>query len=181
MSRMIITKCNIAIPKARMYWLSARRSLFTPNTRPNSKNLGWVFIIVEYLLFIKSYFFISIFRQLQQFDCELKPLKEILVEYPITFPPSYPYEEEPTLPNDYMNTRCPAWCDRILMSPAAKNLIIDNTFSSSNYNTIGDDICMGDHKVMFQHKFEYIYVNFTYIFEKPKIKQFSSIRFNFFN
>lgn len=86
---------------------------------------------------------------MQQFDCELKPLKEVLVEYPITFPPSYPYEEEPTLPNSYMHTRCPAWCDRILMSPAAKNLIVDNTYSSSNYNTIGDDICMGDHKVMF--------------------------------
>lgn len=85
--------------------------------------------------------------QLQQFDVELQPLKEVLVEYPITFPPSYPYEEEPTLPQDYMLTRCPAWCDRILMSPSAKNLIIDNNFSSQHYNTIGDNVCMGDHKV----------------------------------
>lgn len=88
------------------------------------------------------------FVQLQQFDFELHPLKEVLVEYPITFPPSYPYEEEPSLPQDYMLTRCPAWCDRILMSPAAKNLIIDNNFSSSHYNIIGNNICMGDHKVI---------------------------------
>lgn len=87
---------------------------------------------------------------MQQFDYELHPLKEVLVEYPITFPPSYPYEEDPTLPQDYMRTRCPAWCDRVLMSPAAKNLIIDNNFSSSNYNVIGSDTCMGDHKVNYE-------------------------------
>lgn len=46
-----------------------------------------------------------------------------------------------------MLTRCPAWCDRILMSPAAKDLINDCTFSSFQYNTIGNDTCMGDHKV----------------------------------
>lgn len=85
--------------------------------------------------------------QLQQFDRELEPLKEILVEYPITFPPSYPYEEEPTLPQNYMSTRCPAWCDRILMDPTAKDLIIDENFSSKDYNVIGEDMCMGDHKV----------------------------------
>ncbi|XP_055321826.1 inositol polyphosphate-5-phosphatase A isoform X2 [Sitodiplosis mosellana] len=86
---------------------------------------------------------------LQQFDFELQPLKEVLVEYPITFPPSYPYEEDPVLPQDYMLTRCPAWCDRILMSPAAKNLINDNNFSSLHYNTIGNNVCMGDHKPVF--------------------------------
>lgn len=94
--------------------------------------------------------------QLQQFDFELQPLKEVLVEYPITFPPSYPYEEEPTLPQDYMLTRCPAWCDRILMSPAGKNLINDNNFSSLHYNTIGDNICMGDHKVTLKTNFFFL-------------------------
>lgn len=87
--------------------------------------------------------------QLQQFDRELEPLKEILVEYPITFPPSYPYEEEPTLPQNYMSTRCPGWCDRILMDPTAKDLIVDENFSSKDYNVIGEDMCMGDHKVSF--------------------------------
>lgn len=84
---------------------------------------------------------------MQNFDRELEPLKEVLVEYPITFPPSYPFEEEPLLPHDYMATRCPAWCDRILMSICAKDLIIDDNFSSSDYNIIGEDVCMGDHKV----------------------------------
>lgn len=96
----------------------------------------------------------SIFKEswLQQYDRELDLLKEVLVEYPITFSPTYPYEEEPSLPNDYMSTRCPAWCDRILMSPAAKDLIVDNNFSSKDYNVIGEDLCMGDHKVKIKKK-----------------------------
>ncbi|XP_037025716.1 inositol polyphosphate-5-phosphatase A isoform X1 [Bradysia coprophila] len=86
---------------------------------------------------------------LQQFDRELEPLKEILVEYPITFPPTYPYEEEPTMPQNYMSTRCPAWCDRILMDPIAKDLIVDENFSSKDYNVVGEDMCMGDHKPVY--------------------------------
>lgn len=118
---------------------------------------SWVWILCAvanayFLNFIKTN--LKKTPQLQQFDFELYPLKEVLVEYPVTFPPSYPYEEEPSLPEDYMLTRCPAWCDRILMSPAAKNLIIDNNFSSSNYNLIGGNICMGDHKVNFEFQFQ---------------------------
>lgn len=49
----------------------------------------------------------SIFKQdwLRQFDRELEPLREILWEFPITFAPSYPYEEEPEMPHQYMSTR----------------------------------------------------------------------------
>ncbi|XP_055379964.1 inositol polyphosphate-5-phosphatase A [Condylostylus longicornis] len=83
---------------------------------------------------------------LQKFDRELEPLREILVEYPITFAPTYPYEEDPDMPKSYMSTRCPAWCDRILLNPTARELIVDETFSSSDYNIIGENICMGDHK-----------------------------------
>lgn len=36
---------------------------------------------------------------------------------------SYPYSEDYTQPTQYMNTRCPAWCDRILMSHTAQDLI----------------------------------------------------------
>lgn len=50
-----------------------------------------------------------------------------------------------------MSTRCPAWCDRILMDPIAKDLIIDENFSSKDYNVIGEDMCMGDHKVSVPH------------------------------
>ena len=93
--------------------------------------------------------------QLQQFDRELEPLREVLVEYPITFPPSYPFEEDPDLPKNYMLTRCPSWCDRIVMSPNARDLIVDEAFSSTDYNIIGENVCMGDHKVIkiFEHIF----------------------------
>ena len=36
---------------------------------------------------------------------------------------SYPYSEDYTKPTQYMNTRCPAWCDRILMSHTVHEFI----------------------------------------------------------
>lgn len=39
-------------------------------------------------------------------------------------PPSYPYSEDSGQGGQYMNTRCPAWCDRVLMSPSARELIL---------------------------------------------------------
>lgn len=36
---------------------------------------------------------------------------------------SYPYSEDYTKPTQYMNTRCPSWCDRILMSHNARDVI----------------------------------------------------------
>lgn len=80
---------------------------------------------------------------LRKFDRELDPLREILFEYPIAFPPSYPFEEDPKLPQDYMSSRCPAWCDRILMNPTAKELMVE----PAEYKMIGTEVCMGDHKV----------------------------------
>uniref|UniRef100_A0A1A9W6N5 inositol-polyphosphate 5-phosphatase n=1 Tax=Glossina brevipalpis TaxID=37001 RepID=A0A1A9W6N5_9MUSC len=85
---------------------------------------------------------------LKKFDRELEPLREFLEEFPIDFPPSYPYEEDPEMPMDYMSTRCPSWCDRILMSPQAKQ-IIDEKFSPNIYNIIGENVCMGDHKPIY--------------------------------
>ena len=51
-----------------------------------------------------------------------------------------------------MESRCPAWCDRILFNESTKNLfnfndLIDN--SSDFYNMIGQNATMGDHKVNF--------------------------------
>ncbi|XP_053677983.1 uncharacterized protein LOC128728387 [Anopheles nili] len=104
---------------------------------------------------------------LRQFDRELDSLRSILYEYPITFPPSYPFEEDPSQPDAYMATRCPAWCDRILISPAARKLISDErAFAGTglsnnqsdknpgaviavNYGIIGENVCMGDHKPVF--------------------------------
>ncbi|XP_053665791.1 uncharacterized protein LOC128714898 [Anopheles marshallii] len=106
---------------------------------------------------------------LRQFDRELESLRSILYEFPITFPPSYPYEEDPFLPGAYMATRCPAWCDRILVSPAARKLICEEmpdnrredckqgdepaSFTSDHptvsYGIIGANVCMGDHKPVY--------------------------------
>ncbi|XP_016952488.1 uncharacterized protein LOC108026201 isoform X3 [Drosophila biarmipes] len=80
---------------------------------------------------------------LKKFDRELEPLKDVLVEYPIKFVPSYPFEEDPEMPTDYMSTRCPAWCDRILMSPQVHEIIRSDDWT---YGMIGESVCMGDHK-----------------------------------
>ncbi|XP_052863203.1 inositol polyphosphate-5-phosphatase A [Anopheles cruzii] len=98
---------------------------------------------------------------LRQFDCELDCLRNVLYEYPITFPPSYPYEENAELPDSYMTTRCPAWCDRILISGAARKLIYDQLSRGDNdesakaysapssYGIVGENVCMGDHKPVY--------------------------------
>lgn len=93
---------------------------------------------------------------MKNFDREMEPLQEILIEYPISFPPTYPYEEEPDLPSSYMSTRCPAWCDRILLSPTIQELI--DGVREPDYSIIGDNICMGDHKVGFIKDFKYLFL-----------------------
>uniref|UniRef100_A0A8C7D495 inositol-polyphosphate 5-phosphatase n=1 Tax=Oncorhynchus kisutch TaxID=8019 RepID=A0A8C7D495_ONCKI len=62
-----------------------------------------------------------------QFDSELSCFKERLHELEISFPPSYPYSEDSSQGKQYMNTRCPAWCDRVLMSATAKDLVLKVT------------------------------------------------------
>lgn len=37
---------------------------------------------------------------------------------------SYPFCEDVNDGLSYMKTRCPSWCDRILMSQSAKNIIV---------------------------------------------------------
>ncbi|XP_037946916.1 inositol polyphosphate-5-phosphatase A isoform X2 [Teleopsis dalmanni] len=86
---------------------------------------------------------------MKKYDRELETLKDILIEFPIKFPPSYPYEEDPDKPSNYMSTRCPAWCDRILMSPEAKHLIMEDLNSSYLYDIVGRNVCMGDHKPIY--------------------------------
>ncbi|ERL91046.1 hypothetical protein D910_08388 [Dendroctonus ponderosae] len=50
--------------------------------------------------------------RLKKFDKESEAFANILTEYPITFAPSYPFEETIAKGANYMPTRCPAWCDR---------------------------------------------------------------------
>uniref|UniRef100_A0A671LKT3 inositol-polyphosphate 5-phosphatase n=1 Tax=Sinocyclocheilus anshuiensis TaxID=1608454 RepID=A0A671LKT3_9TELE len=84
-----------------------------------------------------------------QFDRELSVFKERLHEMDISFPPSYPYSEDSSQGKQYMNTRCPAWCDRILMSASAKDLLPENEEKSITYDNIGPNVCMGDHKPVY--------------------------------
>uniref|UniRef100_A0A8C2XFT8 inositol-polyphosphate 5-phosphatase n=1 Tax=Cyclopterus lumpus TaxID=8103 RepID=A0A8C2XFT8_CYCLU len=89
-------------------------------------------------------------RALLKYDEEVAAFHDVIKEEDITFPPSYPYSEEYTKPTQYMKTRCPAWCDRVLMSHTVQEFIHkgDDGEKSIVYNTVGPNVCMGDHKVM---------------------------------
>lgn len=107
--------------------------------------------------------------RLLRFDKELKVFNKQLDEMEITFPPTYPYMEDVAHVKQYNPTRCPAWCDRILMSPSAQSLIAkpgdrrdeedddddedkdeeDKESTMIVYDNIGPNVCMGDHKPIF--------------------------------
>ncbi|XP_056385174.1 inositol polyphosphate-5-phosphatase A isoform X1 [Hyla sarda] len=119
-----------------------------------SENDRKVVLQIEKKLF--DYFNQEVFRDnngtaLLEFDKELSVFKDRLFELDITFPPSYPYSEDSSQGKQYMNTRCPAWCDRILMSHSAKELLLksENDERIVIYDSIGPNICMGDHKPVF--------------------------------
>ncbi|EFA09776.1 inositol polyphosphate-5-phosphatase A isoform X1 [Tribolium castaneum] len=84
---------------------------------------------------------------LKTFDKELEAFEKYLTEYPITFPPSYPFEENVSHARSYMQTRCPAWCDRVLLSHTAKQLVDED--EKVEYGLMGLDTCMGDHKPVY--------------------------------
>ncbi|XP_051759291.1 inositol polyphosphate-5-phosphatase A isoform X1 [Ctenopharyngodon idella] len=90
-------------------------------------------------------------KELLKYDKEIAAFHDVITEEDIRFPPSYPYSEDYTKPTQYMNTRCPAWCDRILMSHNARDIIHRREEGESGvvYNTLGSNICMGDHKPVF--------------------------------
>ncbi|XP_068183989.1 inositol polyphosphate-5-phosphatase A isoform X2 [Antennarius striatus] len=90
-------------------------------------------------------------RKLLEYDRELSVFKDRLHELEISFPPSYPYSEDSSQGKQYMNTRCPAWCDRILLSASARDLVLkpDGEEKSVVYDNMGPNVCMGDHKPVF--------------------------------
>ncbi|KAM9393486.1 inositol polyphosphate-5-phosphatase A [Pholidichthys leucotaenia] len=112
-----------------------------------------VLLQIEEKLF--AYLHQAVFRQdngkaLLKYDKEVAAFQDIIREEDIRFPPSYPYSEDYAKPTQYMNTRCPAWCDRILMSHSAQDFIVRRDDSESVvYNTMGPNVCMGDHKPIF--------------------------------
>ncbi|KAK2167335.1 hypothetical protein LSH36_29g03052 [Paralvinella palmiformis] len=92
--------------------------------------------------------FFNCSQWLRGFDVESGRFSDKLLEYPVTFPPSYPFSEDVEDGRSYMTTRCPAWCDRILYSHPAKCIICQDD-DSPEYNMLGTNICMGDHKPIY--------------------------------
>ncbi|XP_076631076.1 inositol polyphosphate-5-phosphatase A isoform X1 [Colletes latitarsis] len=89
-------------------------------------------------------------KWLREYDRELEDFDGRLFEFPIEFVPSYPFEEDINEGSNYMETRVPAWCDRVLLSPTAKILVQDTSSSDSvEYGIIGPTTCMGDHKPVY--------------------------------
>ncbi|XP_035671694.1 inositol polyphosphate-5-phosphatase A-like isoform X1 [Branchiostoma floridae] len=93
--------------------------------------------------------FINDFKWLHQFDKEPKRFADRLQELDITFPPSYPFSEDVREGRQYMKTRCPAWCDRILLSQSARDLIQRGDEYTPVYHVMGSNVCMGDHKPIY--------------------------------
>lgn len=113
-----------------------------------------VLLHIEAKLF--SYLHQAAFREdngkaLLEYDKEVSAFHDVVTEEEILFPPSYPYSEDYTKPTQYMNTRCPSWCDRILMSHSALDIIHRSEAGESGvvYDTLGPSVCMGDHKPVF--------------------------------
>ncbi|KAF5273923.1 hypothetical protein FQA39_LY01038 [Lamprigera yunnana] len=84
---------------------------------------------------------------LKKFDKELEAFENYITEFEVKFPPSYPFEENISEGTRYMLTRCPSWCDRVLLSHAAKKLVIEE--GPVEYGVIGSCTCMGDHKPVY--------------------------------
>ncbi|CAF0870845.1 unnamed protein product [Brachionus calyciflorus] len=86
--------------------------------------------------------------ELMKYDIELSMFEEPLYEAERNFPPSYPFMEEIESPDEYMESRCPSWCDRIIMN---KNFMkfVEKESESTEYGMIGEGVCMGDHKPIY--------------------------------
>ncbi|XP_046614524.1 uncharacterized protein LOC124302407 isoform X2 [Neodiprion virginianus] len=110
---------------------------------------GTVFDLINIHLFHDASNFVAM-ETLREYDRELEDFEGRLLEYPINFLPSYPFEENIDEGSNYMQTRVPAWCDRVLLSPTAKTLAPDASASDAvEYGIIGPTTCMGDHKPVY--------------------------------
>eukprot|EP00298_Acanthocystis_sp_HF-20_P013886 c20549_g2_i1.p1 GENE.c20549_g2_i1~~c20549_g2_i1.p1 ORF type:complete len:369 (-),score=106.95 c20549_g2_i1:139-1158(-) len=115
-------------------------------------------VVVEKKLFKLSPEFFKFFtnqhKNLQKHDVEkMTVLKNPIhvglafAESTISFPPTYPYEEE-KITNaklyPFGNTRCPSWCDRVFYSTDFKKNV-----DIIKYDIMGKNVCVGDHKPVF--------------------------------
>lgn len=86
--------------------------------------MGMFEFLIQMIQTNSSIFFISSLQKLSEHDTELDIFKNenLLFELPKSFPPSYPFTED-SLDSKYMKTRCPSWCDRIVFTKKAQDLI----------------------------------------------------------
>ena len=88
--------------------------------------------------------------ELLQFDKELNWCKDgKFAEAAIKFQPTFPTSEDPKeKAYGYNGTRCPSWCDRVLVD---KNLVEELKKSSikMTYESLGLNTVLGDHKPVF--------------------------------
>eukprot|EP00055_Hartaetosiga_balthica_P007009 m.23542 g.23542 ORF g.23542 m.23542 type:complete len:393 (-) comp5553_c0_seq1:369-1547(-) len=82
-------------------------------------------------------------KPFRNFDTETVSLPSGLLEFPVSFEPSYPYAEDLHAPNEFLSKRCPGWCDRILVNSKAMESIKTD---ENAYDLFGRDVCTGDHK-----------------------------------
>lgn len=85
----------------------------------------------------------TIFRKLRSNTSNLGRQLLVIMCYFI----SYPWSEDVEVPNRFMKTRAPAWCDRVLMNEHAYNNLCSTNNQDVTYDAIGQRACTGDHKV----------------------------------
>ncbi|KAL7668560.1 hypothetical protein ACOME3_009257 [Neoechinorhynchus agilis] len=86
-------------------------------------------------------------QQIKDYDREVDSFKGILFEVEHSFFATYPYSEDLAKPRDFMITRCPSWCDRVLMN--AEGFRILSQEGLRHYDVVGADASMGDHKPVY--------------------------------
>eukprot|EP00731_Ephydatia_muelleri_P020979 Em0013g706a len=117
--------------------------------RPTTEDTSQPTVTVERKRFYvaDATLFTSDYKELLQYDNELNSYAELL-ELPINFQPSYPFSEKIDEGTKYMDKRCPAWCDRIVMNNSALQLVKKSP-GGCIYDMMAKEICVGDHKPIY--------------------------------
>uniref|UniRef100_A0A183CJH4 inositol-polyphosphate 5-phosphatase n=1 Tax=Globodera pallida TaxID=36090 RepID=A0A183CJH4_GLOPA len=126
------------------YFKPMTRDLLSPKDSPSRTNTNWVLRIGKKRFeYFDSDWLIGEWKSYREDDCEPKLYQ--LKECHIDFAPTYPWSEEPNCPPKFMNTRPPAWCDRVLFNKNALRNVIQRD-PKVEYASFGRERCIGDHK-----------------------------------
>ncbi|KAL3119012.1 hypothetical protein niasHT_003795 [Heterodera trifolii] len=126
------------------YFRPIARDSLSPNDDPHKTDTDWVLRIGKKRFeYCDPNWLIGEWRAYREDDCEPKMYQ--LRECRIDFAPTYPWSEEPNCPKQFMNTRPPAWCDRVLFNKNALANLIQRD-PNVEYVSLGNDQCIGDHK-----------------------------------